>query len=104
MPEQLLKEIHCDCGKLLCRVDEDGIIWVWCKKCKKEVKLEAKSSGPKEKAYNKETLYKSAKALLDFLETVETGNSFWIDQNKKMHTCDMGYVFEFLEDVTYTFE
>ena len=48
-----MKEIHCDCGKLLAKICEDGTIRVWCKSCKKEVKLEAKSSGPKEKAYNK---------------------------------------------------
>lgn len=41
MPEQLLKkkEIHCNCGKLLAKIDNDGIIYVWCKSCKKEVPI-----------------------------------------------------------------
>lgn len=34
------KEIHCECGKLLAKIDNDGKIKVWCKSCKKEVPLE----------------------------------------------------------------
>lgn len=34
------KEIHCQCGKLLAKVDKNGNIKVWCKSCKKEVPLE----------------------------------------------------------------
>ena len=40
------KEIHCACGKLLAKVKKDGTIWVWCKGCKKEVKLEVESYEP----------------------------------------------------------
>lgn len=35
-----MKEIHCGCGKLLCRVDENGDVWAWCKSCRKEVRIE----------------------------------------------------------------
>lgn len=34
-----MKEIHCDCGKLLAKIHKDGTIWIWCKKCKKEVQI-----------------------------------------------------------------
>lgn len=40
MPEQLLKEIHCSCGKLLARRTKSCKIMVWCKSCHKEVELE----------------------------------------------------------------
>lgn len=32
-------KLRCDCGKWVARRDDDGNICVWCKKCKKEVKL-----------------------------------------------------------------
>lgn len=32
------KKIRCDCGKWVA-VQKDGDLYVWCKKCKKEVKL-----------------------------------------------------------------
>lgn len=32
------KKIRCDCGKWVA-VQRDGELYVWCKKCKKEVKL-----------------------------------------------------------------
>lgn len=34
------KQIKCNCGKLLAKIDENGQIKVFCKKCKKEVALE----------------------------------------------------------------
>lgn len=34
-----MKEIHCDCGKMVAKICEDGTIRVWCKKCKKEVQI-----------------------------------------------------------------
>lgn len=34
------KEIKCDCGKLLAKQHADGKIYIWCKKCRKEVELE----------------------------------------------------------------
>ena len=37
------EKIRCTCGKLLARVRDDGKIMVWCKQCKKEVELVAKS-------------------------------------------------------------
>lgn len=33
------KEIKCDCGKLLAKQHADGKIYVWCKKCRKEVEI-----------------------------------------------------------------
>ena len=36
-------KIRCTCGKLLAKVHADGKIMVWCKQCKKEVELVAKS-------------------------------------------------------------
>lgn len=33
------KKLRCDCGKWVARLDENGDIYVWCKNCKKEVKL-----------------------------------------------------------------
>lgn len=40
------KKIHCDCGKLLAKIHEDGTIWVWCKSCKKEVPLAIERENP----------------------------------------------------------
>lgn len=40
------KEIHCSCGKLLCRITKRGTIKVWCKKCRKEVELEVEPYEP----------------------------------------------------------
>lgn len=47
MDKSQVKDIHCDCGKLLCRVSECGKILVWCKKCRKEVELEVEPYEPK---------------------------------------------------------
>ena len=33
------KKLRCDCGKWIARLDDDGFIYVWCKNCKKEVRL-----------------------------------------------------------------
>lgn len=33
------KKLRCDCGKWVARLGDDGEIYVWCKNCKKEVKL-----------------------------------------------------------------
>lgn len=35
-----MKEIHCECGKLIAKQREDGTIVLWCKSCRKEVPLE----------------------------------------------------------------
>lgn len=35
----MIKKLRCDCGRWVARVDENGDIFVWCKNCKKEVKL-----------------------------------------------------------------
>lgn len=33
-----MKEIRCDCGKLLCMIiEEGGIVQLWCRKCSKNV-------------------------------------------------------------------
>ena len=32
------KKIRCDCGKWVA-IEKDGELFVWCKNCKKEVKL-----------------------------------------------------------------
>ncbi len=40
------KKIHCECGKLLAKIHEDGTIWVWCKSCKKEVPLAIEHESP----------------------------------------------------------
>lgn len=32
----MAKTINCDCGKMLARC-ENGVLWLWCKQCKKEV-------------------------------------------------------------------
>lgn len=44
-------------------------------------------------------LKKSADIILNFLNSIEIGCSFWVDFDGKSHTCDIGYVFEFLEDL-----
>lgn len=43
MEEKEEKDIRCECGKLLAKVRSDGKIMVWCKQCKKEVEMVAKS-------------------------------------------------------------
>lgn len=43
MEEKEENDIRCACGKLLAKVRSDGKIMVWCKQCKKEVELVAKS-------------------------------------------------------------
>jgi phage FluMu protein Com len=35
----MINKLRCDCGKWLARLDDNGDIFVWCKNCKKEVKL-----------------------------------------------------------------
>lgn len=47
----------------------------------------------------KSDLKESAEIIMDFLDSTETGCSFWVDFDGKSHTCDLGYVFEFLEDL-----
>lgn len=42
------KKIHCNCGKLLAKISEDGIIKVWCKKCHKEIEVEVQRYEGKE--------------------------------------------------------
>lgn len=71
-----------------------------------ETKVESKNDSNKinEPLYRKEVLYKSAKTILDFLETLKFGNSFWIDQENQKHICDMGYVFEFFDDFMDTYK
>lgn len=32
------KPIRCDCGKLVAR-QRDGVLYVWCKECRKEVPI-----------------------------------------------------------------
>lgn len=44
-----MKDIRCNCGKLLARVGKNGTIYVWCKSCKKEVKLEVEPYEPVDK-------------------------------------------------------
>lgn len=39
-------DIKCECGKLLARY-EDGKIFLYCKRCKKEVEIEIKNLEPK---------------------------------------------------------
>lgn len=47
--EEKDKEIHCSCGKLLCRVTKRGTIKVWCKKCHKEIEVEVEPYEPVER-------------------------------------------------------
>lgn len=42
-----MKDIKCKCGKLIARQKDDGKIYVWCKECRKEVKLEVEPYEPK---------------------------------------------------------
>lgn len=49
-------EIHCDCGKLLAKQQEDGTILVWCKSCRKEVKLEVEPYEPERNSVQSETM------------------------------------------------
>lgn len=51
------KEIKCDCGKLLAKQHADGKIYVWCKKCRKEIELEVK---PYEQSGNKTDTFKTS--------------------------------------------
>lgn len=44
-----MKDIKCKCGKLLAKLRDDGKIYVWCKGCKKEVKLEVEPYEPMDK-------------------------------------------------------
>lgn len=32
-------KLRCSCGRWVARADENGDIFVWCKDCKKEVKV-----------------------------------------------------------------
>ena len=41
-----MKDIKCECGKLLAKLHDDGKIYVWCKGCKKEVELEGEPHEP----------------------------------------------------------
>ena len=41
--EERIKQIKCECGKMIARISEDGkILFLWCKNCKKEIPLEIK--------------------------------------------------------------
>ena len=51
------KEFHCSCGKLLAKQHADGKIYVWCKKCRKEIELEVK---PYEQSGNKTDTFKTS--------------------------------------------
>lgn len=48
---------------------------------------------------NNHDLRKSVKCLLDFLDSRECGESYWIDDEGQHHNADIGYVSEFLEDL-----
>lgn len=44
-------------------------------------------------------LRKSVKCLIDFLDSRECGESYWVDDEGRRHNADIGYVSEFLEDL-----
>lgn len=44
------EKLRCSCGKWVARLGDDGDIYVWCKNCKKEVKL---TPAPKPEPKNK---------------------------------------------------
>lgn len=44
-------------------------------------------------------LREATKNLLNFLDSRECGESYWIDDEGNRHTADIGYVSEFLEDL-----
>lgn len=48
---------------------------------------------------NKTEIKNAVNTVIDYVETLKSGCSFWIDEEGKMHTADMGYVFEFLFDL-----
>lgn len=41
-----MKDIKCECGKLLAKLHDDGKVYVWCKGCKKEIALEVEPHEP----------------------------------------------------------
>lgn len=47
----------------------------------------------------RDELKEAVKILSDFVEHVPGGESYWIDEEGKSHTADMGYVCEFLTDL-----
>lgn len=34
-----MKKLHCSCGKMLARY-ENGVLYLWCKNCKREIPVE----------------------------------------------------------------
>lgn len=44
-------------------------------------------------------LRESVKCLIDFLENRECGESYWVDDERRRHNADIGYVNDFLEDL-----
>lgn len=41
----MIKWITCPvCGKRLCKADAEGIVHLWCKRCKKEVIIDLKKT------------------------------------------------------------
>lgn len=48
---------------------------------------------------NNHELRKSVKCLIDFLDSRECGENYWIDDEGRRHNADIGYVSEFLEDL-----
>ncbi len=53
--------------------------------------------GPYENPYFK--LLESAQSVLEYVEKLESGDSYWVDDDGKTHTADMGYAMGFLEDL-----
>lgn len=48
---------------------------------------------------NNHDLRESVKCLLNFLDSRECGESYWVDDEGRQHNADIGYVSEFLEDL-----
>lgn len=48
---------------------------------------------------NENNLLESVKCLIDFLDSRECGESYWVDDEGRHHNADIGYVNEFLEDL-----
>lgn len=48
---------------------------------------------------NNHDLRESVKCLIDFLDSRECGESYWVDDEGKRHHADIGYVNEFLDDL-----
>lgn len=48
---------------------------------------------------NSHDLKESVKCLIDFLDSRECGESYWVDDEGRQHNADIGYVNDFLEDL-----